>query len=108
MFDDYNNDGSIDFTVGQYTHSSATSYKLYTIHKKDGQIEQLTVNDYDYISSDSDQYSVKFNKSDGTTFIVKYYFSGNIDNPSKQASYYERYFTWKGNKFILLKEEKVS
>ncbi len=94
QFDDYNDDGDIDFTIGQYTSSNGRDYKLFTI-RKDGKIEELPVEDYFslFISSTTGFYSTKLTKIDNITFKVEYY-----DN--SKGKNLEDSFKWDGNKFI--------
>lgn len=102
-FDDYNNDGNIDFTLGQYASSNGRLYKLFTI-KADGTIEPLEIKDIPelFISDSTDRYSTKLYKCDNTSFKVRYY-----DN--SQSKTYETIYKWKDGKFIGLdKREAVS
>jgi len=94
QFDDYNNDGNIDFTIGQYASSNGNDYKLFTL-REDGKIEELPVKGYSslFISNYTEFYSTKFTKVDSITFKKEYY-----DNSiGKQL---EDIFKWDGNEFI--------
>lgn len=102
-FDDYNNDGNIDFTLGQYASSNGRLYKLFTI-KADGTIEPLEIKDTPelFISDSTDRYSTKLYKCDNTSFKARYY-----DN--SQSKTYETIYKWQDGKFIGLdKREAVS
>lgn len=74
QFDDYNNDGDIDFTIGQYASSNGRDYKLFTL-KKDGKAEELPVKDHPtmFISNTTGYYSTKLTKIDKATFKIEYY-----------------------------------
>lgn len=93
QFDDYNNDGEIDFTIGQYASSNGRNYKLFTL-RKNGKIEELNVNEYStlFISNATDIYSTKLTKIDNVTFKTEYY-----DN-SKGKSF-ENVYKWNGKEF---------
>lgn len=93
-FDDYNDDGDVDFTVGQYSSSNGRDYKLFTV-RKDGGIEELPVRDYKtlFISDTTGYYSTKLTMVDKTTFKRSYY-----DNSAGKQ--FEDYFKWEGTEFI--------
>lgn len=93
-FDDYNNDGNLDFTIGQYSSSNGRHYMLFTLGEE-GHIEKLPIEGYDslFISNTTGFYSTKLNKLDAVTFEIEYY-----DNP-KGKSIVE-VFRWDGNEFI--------
>ena len=86
-FDDYNNDGNMDFTIGQYTSSNGRIYKIFTL-RKDGKVEELPVKDHPdlFISNSTGYYSTKLNKINGTTFEIEYYDNSVQDN-NKQNTY---------------------
>lgn len=93
-FDDYNNDGDIDFTIGQYASSNGREYTLFTL-RKDGKIETLPIKGYSslFISNTTGYYSTKLNKKTDTSFTFEYY-----DN--SVAKNIENEFEWDGNEFI--------
>ncbi len=93
-FDDYNNDGDIDFTIGQYASSNGNEYKLFTL-RKDGTIEILPINGYPsmFISNTTGYYSTKLTKLDNVTFKKEYY-----DNSKGKNC--EDIFKWNGIEFI--------
>jgi hypothetical protein len=93
-FADYNNDGDIDFTIGQYISSSVSEFKLFTL-RKDGKIEELPVKDYSslLISNTDDIYSPLLTKLDDVTFKTEYY-----DNAKGQLV--ENTFSWRGKEFV--------
>lgn len=92
-FDDYNNDGNIDFTIGQYVSSNGSIYKLFTI-LPDGKIEELPIKGQsDIFSSGGNRYSKKFEKIDDTAFKNQYY-----DNSKGQT--FETYYSWVDKEFI--------
>lgn len=94
QFDDYNGDGDIDFTLGQYASSNGRNYKLFTI-RKDGRIEELPVKDSIslFISNTTGFYSTKLTKIDDITFRIEYY-----DN--SKGKNIEDIFKWDGNQFV--------
>lgn len=94
QFDDYNNDGDIDFTIGQYASSNGGDYKLFTL-RKDGGIEELPIKDYLslFISNTTGVYSTKLSKIDNITFKKEYY-----DN--SKGKQFEDVFKWDGKQFI--------
>lgn len=73
-FDDYNNDGDLDFTIGQYGSSNGNVYKIFTL-RKDGSIEELPVKDHPnlFISDSAGYYSTKLKKMDKESFKIGYY-----------------------------------
>lgn len=94
QFDDYNNDGDIDFTIGQYASSNGRDYKLFTL-RKDRKIEELPVKNYSslFISNTTGIYSTKLTKIDKVTFKIGYY-----DN--SKGKNLENVFKWNGKEFI--------
>ncbi|SCY56380.1 hypothetical protein [Alkaliphilus peptidifermentans] len=94
QFDDYNNDGNMDFTIGQYTTSNGRDYKLFTL-RADGKVEELIIKDYSslFISTTTGYYSTKLTIIENGSFKIEYY-----DN--SQEKYFEDVFKWDGNKFI--------
>lgn len=94
QFDDYNNDGDIDFTIGQYASSNGRDYKLFTL-RKDGRIEELPVKGYSslFISNTTGFYSTKLAKVDNETFRIEYY-----DN--SKGKNHEDVFKWDGKEYI--------
>lgn len=95
-FDDYNNDGNIDFAIGQYASSNGNIYKLFTI-SPDGKIETLlTEGQSEIFSSGGSKYSKKFEKTDMTSFKNQYY-----DNSKGKTV--ETCYSWSDNenRFII-------
>jgi bla regulator protein BlaR1 len=94
QFNDYNSDGDIDFTIGQYTSSNGRSYKLFTL-RKDGKIEELHIKGYSslFISNSTGFYSTKLTKVAGVSFKIEYY-----DN--LKGKNLENVFEWDGKEFI--------
>jgi bla regulator protein BlaR1 len=94
QFDEYNNDGDIDFTIGQYATSNGNEYKLFTL-RKDGKIELLPINGYSslFISDTTGYYSTKLTKLDNGTFKKEYY-----DNT--KGKNVDDIFKWNGTEFI--------
>lgn len=94
QFDDYNNDGDMDFTIGQYASGNGNTYKLFTL-KNNGKIEELQVKDRTslFISDTTGYYSTKLIKLDDITFKTEYY-----DNAKGKTV--EEIFKWDGKAFI--------
>lgn len=102
LFDDYNNDSDMDFTIGQFSSSNGRDYKLFTL-RKNGKIEELSIKNYSslFISNTTGYYSIKLKKIDKITFKKEYY-----DN-SKQK-HFEDIFKWDKNKFIKIESHVVN
>jgi bla regulator protein BlaR1 len=101
-FDDYNNDGDTDFTIGQYSTSNGRDYKLFTI-RRNGHIEELPVRDYPtlFISNTTGYYSTRLTKINETTFKKEYY-----DNST--GKHYEDTFKWDTKEFVRIKNEEIN
>ena len=65
VFDDYNNDGNPDFTLGQYATSNGYEYALFTINQA-GDVEKLDIDGLMFISEHD--YSVKLETLSPTSF----------------------------------------
>jgi bla regulator protein BlaR1 len=102
QFDDYNNDGDLDFTIGQYGSSNGSNYKVFTL-RKDGKIEELPIKGYPslFISDTTGYYSTKLTKVDKITFKKEHY-----DN-SKQKRF-EDIFRWDGKEFFQVESHEVN
>ena len=99
QFDDYNNDGDPDFTLGQYVSSNWNTYKLYTL-RKDYQIEELPVEGGELIiSGGSGRHSAKLEKVDAVSFRKSAY---NIES----GKYINSIYSWDGALFKLTAQEK--
>ncbi len=98
-FDDYNGDGNLDFTIGQYGSSNGKDYALFTIIGEE--IKQLIFEknqNLRFISETDGYYSTTLKKIDTTTFSLKYY-----DNAV--GSWFVNTYQWDGEIFVLAKEE---
>lgn len=96
-FEDYNQDGYMDFTIGQWGSSNGYIYRLFTVGE-DSDITMLPIEgDYDIFSSCFD-YSTYFEKAGDTVFLVPFY-----DNTvgKNQIAYYQ----WDGTKYKVQKTE---
>ncbi len=100
-FDDYNDDGDLDFTIGQYASSNGNLYEIFTL-RKSGEIEELPIKDHSnlFISKRTGYYSTKLNKINGTTFEIEYY-----DN-SVPATF-QNFYKWDGKQFVLGESRKM-
>jgi hypothetical protein len=101
-FDDYNNDGDIDFTIGQYASSNGRIYKIFTL-RKDGKVDELPIKDQVdlFISDSTGYYSTKFKKVNKTTFEIEYY-----DNSGSAT--FQVFYNWDGKEFVLTKSQKIT
>lgn len=91
-FDDYNEDGAADFTIGQWAGSNGSEYALLTVGK-DG-IRALKTGIY---SADRRE-SIRYPKPEAQTFINTYY-------DQQKGSYMKAAYRWKEGQFI---EENAS
>lgn len=100
-FDDYNNDGNMDFTLGQYASSNGGIYKLFTL-KPDGRVEELVVKDKPeiFISDSPKNYSIKLHKFNNTAFKSRYY-----DN--SQGKNYESIYDWQEGMFVNILSREI-
>lgn len=100
-FDDYNNDGDLDFTIGQYASSNGNVYRIFTL-RKSGKVEELLIKDYSnlFISKSTGYYSTKLTKTNETAFEIEYY-----DN-SVPVTFHDVY-KWDGKQFVLEKSQKM-
>lgn len=102
-FRDYNDDGNIDFNLGQYNGCEGNDYWLFTI-RKNGTIEPLPLEG-----------------SSGGIFIQRPYHINSTDqidveNKLVRDSYYNRdeekeyidWYKWIGDKFVIIKHEEIS
>lgn len=98
QFDDYNGDGDIDFTIGQYGTSNGNFYKLFTI--KDEHIQLLQVKGYPelFITSSTGRYSTKLDKVNDNSF-TKTMYDNSIGKDIEDT------FIWSGNEFRLVLEK---
>ncbi len=88
-FDDYNNDGNADFTLGQYGSSSGTLYSLFSI-TPEGKVEKLDTDGEIVISDDA--FSVLLDKITSTSFETKCWNNGKGKD---EVTLYQ----WGNNKF---------
>lgn len=98
QFDDYNDDGDIDFTIGQYGTSNGNFYKLFTI--KDEHIQELQVKENPelFISNGTSRHSTKLDKVNDKSF-TKTMYDNSIGKDMKDT------FVWTGNEFRLVLEK---
>lgn len=91
-FDDYNEDGNIDFTIGQYASSNGNVFKLFTLDES-GRIEELTIKGYpEVFMSGTERYSTKLAKI--KSGFSSTYYDNSIGKEVKQT------FVWNGNEFV--------
>lgn len=96
-FEDYNGDGNLDFTIGQYASSNGYVFKIYTI-EKDWKLKELKVERERPLFISNSAYSMKLDKVDEKSFKTKYY-----DN--SQGNWYEAIYQWDGQQFICISKE---
>ena len=93
QLEDYNNDGSPDFVIGQYGSSNGNLYRLFTI--KNDKIEPLPVKTGEILSSGGrSRYTTEFEKFAKSGFINWYY------NNAEQRNI-RQYFVWDGTQFVV-------
>jgi hypothetical protein len=90
VFDDYNNDGNPDFTLGQYASSNGYVYAIFTINQA-GEVETLDTGGLMFISEFD--YSVKLEKLSPTSFTKSGY-----DNTIGEMV--TEIYQWKDNQFV--------
>jgi len=100
-FDDYNNDGNLDFTLGQYALNKGKSYRIFTI-RPDGTISELAVKDTPelFIISTEEGFSTKLSKVDDTSFKVRQY-------DSDAGKSFEHVYQWKTDKFVIVETREI-
>lgn len=94
VFDDYNNDGNTDFTLGQWGSSNGNIYKLFSIYPN-GEIKELDTGGTMQIANHA--FSVGLDKLTPTSFSVSYY-----DNSI--GKHITTTYEWTDNKFVALIE----
>lgn len=90
-FEDYNRDGDIDFTLGQFAGSNGYLYNIFSIDMN-GRIRKLDVNGDLWAASHD--FSAKFKKASSTSFEFQKY-----DNAKGESLTYTA--TWNGKSFDL-------
>lgn len=91
-FDDYNGDGNIDFTIGQYASSNGNIFKLFTLDPS-GQIEQLPIEGHRELwISGTGRYSAKLAKN--KSGFSSTYYDNSIGKNVIQS------FAWNGKQFV--------
>lgn len=86
-FQDYNNDGYLEFSIGQYFTSNGFVYNLYSL-LPDG----IHVIHQNLFSTNRD-YSILFEKAGNTSFKNRYY-------DMEKGKDVDTLFTWQGNRFV--------
>ncbi|GMK38679.1 hypothetical protein PCCS19_17330 [Paenibacillus sp. CCS19] len=95
-FDDYNGDGYMEFTVGQYASSNGNIFNLYTI-----QPEGISRIGGPIFTSDKDgYYSTRYAKKPPSSFLNRYY-----DN--RRGETFESTFEWINDAFVKQGEKVV-
>lgn len=96
QFDDYNNDGYPDFTIGQYGSSNGNLYRLFTV--KNGKIEVLPVKNGGsgelFSSGGRSRYTREFDKFAKSGFI-NWYYNNALGKNIRQN------FAWDGAQFVM-------
>lgn len=97
-FDDYNGDGTVDFTIGQYGTSNGNFYRMFML-TQDKKIQEVNIaENNELFVSGGNRYSIKLDKINKQSFKVSYY--NNAVGEYQEVSY-----TWDGNKFIEVIDE---
>ncbi|WP_337099154.1 hypothetical protein [Paenibacillus sp. YIM B09110] len=91
-FDDYNGDGNIDFTIGQYSSSNGGIYKLFSVDDY-GNINELPIEGHpELFLSGTGRYSTKLAKS--KLGFSSTFYDNSIGKEVTQA------FRWNGKQFV--------
>lgn len=95
VFDDYNNDGYPEFTLGQYGSSNSFLYALFSIDSK-GEILKIDTNGY--IDINQNEYSIQLDKTSADSFRATSY-NNSI------AEYENIIYEWHTDQFVPNREE---
>jgi len=100
QFDDYNADGDIDFTLGQYGTSNGDFYKIFTL-RSDRTIEELPIRGTPemFISDGNSRYSTKLTKLSPVSFQKNAY-----DNSIGKTVVST--FQWEGDDFVRIEDKE--
>lgn len=90
IFDDYNNDGNPDFTLGQWADDNGSSYQLFTI-LPGGEIKQLPCEGLSAVGFES---SLRLIKASPTSFSCEVYDAKAGENVTLT-------YSWKDGAFVL-------
>ncbi|MFA9380249.1 MAG: hypothetical protein ACERKO_04225 [Acetanaerobacterium sp.] len=90
VFDDYNNDGNPDFTLGQWADGNGNSYQIFTV-LPDGEIQRLAC---EGLCATSFEYSIRLAKASPTSFSCEAY---NMTAGQRMTLTY----SWKDDAFVL-------
>ncbi|SDN73266.1 hypothetical protein [Acetanaerobacterium elongatum] len=90
VFDDYNGDGSPDFTIGQWGSGKGNVYQIYTV-TPNAEIKQLPC---DTLSTTSFDYSVQLKKASSNSFSCEAY-------DEKTNKTVIRTYNWQNDRFVL-------
>jgi hypothetical protein len=91
-FDDYNGDGNLDFTIGQYASSNGSTFKLFTLDKS-GRIEELPIEGQNgMFVSGTGRYSAKLARHESGFSTIHY--DNRIGKEVIQS------YTWNGREFV--------
>lgn len=91
VFDDYNNDGNPDFTLGQFGNSNGNYYNLFSID--DGNVIKYQFENDLYISKQ--EFSIGLEKLSSTSFTYSFY-------NNAESEYIERIYEWDGVNFNMV------
>lgn len=91
-FDDYNGDGNIDFTIGQYASSNGNLFKLFTLDKSGGIVELPMKGHHELFVSGSGRYSTKL--AVNKLGFSSTYYDNRVGKEVTQS------FVWNGQEFV--------
>ncbi|MEK8128138.1 hypothetical protein WMW72_09510 [Paenibacillus filicis] len=93
--DDYNDDGNLDFVIGQYGSSNGNVYRMFTLNQTEKCIQELGLQSSHelFISSSEGRYSVPLEKTGKGAFKISYY-----DNA--KGSTIDETYRWDRDRFV--------
>lgn len=91
MFDDYNNDGNPDFTIGQWADANGSTYQIFTV-LPGGKIEQLACEGG--LCAASFEASIRLTKASPSSFSCEVY-------DIKTGKNVTLTYSWQEDKFVL-------
>lgn len=98
-FEDYNCDGCVDFTIGQYASSNGYTYVIFTLDRQ-GKISRLPVKGTNELFCDNMGYSPKLDRTGNSSFTIQFY-----DN--SKGKRFKSTYEWETNQFVKTGEIEI-